>query len=255
MAEPTSTYDYGRTARIGVATPQANPTVEAEFSILYPRSVSIQASRLVCDSTSPTKRLVSYIEHISDAIASYGGMRLSAFGFACTGSSYLVGARREKEICDRLEQELNYPVSTTTHAILSVLANRNFGRVALIAPYPDTLIEASKQYWQAADIEITTSHRITTRSENTETIYELSSADAAHALETFDPKGADVILLSGTGMPSLASIGQHASGIPIISSNLCLAWRLLALSGIADLCNGPAPEITGWRERMAEAIV
>lgn len=254
MSQASPAYDYGRRARIGVATPQANPTVEGEFAILYPRSVSVQATRLTCPSSSPTERLIAYIEDLETTVKTFGGMALSAFGFACTGSSYLVGDAREKEIVDRLEQALEYPVSTTTHAILAALEAMNASKVALLAPYPDSLIDAGKAYWRKAGLNITASHRIVTRSENTETIYELSSADAAVVLDTFDPKGADVILLSGTGMPSLACLGKHASGLPVISSNACLAWRLLQLSGAADLCEAAPPHITGWRDRLAESL-
>lgn len=254
MSTARHAYDYGHRARIGVATPQANPTVEGEFAILYPRSVSVQATRLTSPSRSPDERLVAYIEDLDNTVKTYGTMALSAFGFACTGSSYLVGATREKEIVDRLEQALAYPVSTTTHAILAALNAMNLSKVALLAPYPDSLIEAGETYWSNAGLEITTTHRIVTRSDNTETIYELSSGDAADTLATFDPKGAEVILLSGTGMPSLACLGQHASGLPIISSNACLAWRLLHLAGASDLCDAAAPFITGWQGRLAEAL-
>ncbi len=247
-------YDYGKAARIGVATPQANPTVEAEFSLLYPRSVAVQTSRLVCASGSTNERLVSYIEDLGTTIASYGGMRLSALGFACTGSSYLVGREREAAILDALAKDVAYPIVTATHAILHVLKSLGAARIAIVAPYPQDLIDNGARYWQSCGIEVTAMQRIITRTSNTETIYELSSAEAIEALATFDPNGADAILISGTGMPSLACIASASHDIPVVSSNLCLAWRLLDIARASRLALRPAPEIMGWRERYAEMV-
>jgi len=44
-----------------------------------------------------------------------------------------------------------------------------------------------------------------------------------------DHNGAEVILASGTGMPTLAALRRWRteSRVPVLSSNLCLAWALL----------------------------
>ena len=47
----------------------------------------------------------------------------------------------------------------------------------------------------------------------------------AAALDNFDDRGADIVLLCGTGMPTLAAL--RASDRPMLSSNLCLATEAL----------------------------
>lgn len=253
-AAASPAYDYGRQGRIGLGTPQANPTVEAEFAILLPRSVSVQATRLVCVDGDPFRRLRAYMEGLPTALASYASMPLSAFGFACTGSSYLLGAKREAEILEGLAQTAGYPVETAARAVLAALQARHISKLALLAPYPEPLLEAAQRYWRSQGLQIVAAAQVATPGPDTQTIYQLSSRDAAKALAALDAKDAQAILLSGTGMPSLACIRDSASQLPVLSSNFCLAWRLLALAGASAHLHGPAPEIAGWRQRLGECL-
>ncbi|WP_370336694.1 hypothetical protein [Parvularcula marina] len=245
-------YDYGRKARIGVATPQANPTVEAEFSVLYPRAVSIQASRLVSKAANPLARLTAYFEELEDTLGTYSGMHLSAFGFACTGSSYLVGAEREDEACEKLSEQFGYPVETAARAILARLKAENINRITIVMPYPQPLVEAAVAYWRSRDLEVVSAHRVETRTADTTTIYELTSQDATEALKPLDTENTDAILLSGTGMPTLACIAGSKKNLPVLSSNYCLAWRLLELAGASELISEDGLDISGWEARLAE---
>ena len=253
-AAGNSTYDYGRQGRIGLGTPQANPTVEAEFSILMPRSVSVQATRLVCADGDPFRRLRAYIEELPATLASYASMPLSAFGFACTGSSYLLGAKREAEIVEGLAKTAGYPVETAARAVLAALQARRISKLAILAPYPEPLLEAARRYWRSQGLQVAAMARVATSGSDTQTIYQLSSRDAARALAALEPEDAQAILLSGTGMPSLACIRDAESPLPVLSSNFCLAWRLLWLAGAQSLLPEPAPEIAGWRQRLAECL-
>jgi len=54
--------------------------------------------------------------------------------------------------------------------------------------------------------------------------------------------GADVILLSGTGVPTVPAIEvlSQTTAVPLISSNLALAWWILCTLGIG-LRQSPSP--------------
>lgn len=209
--------------------PQANPTVEPEMRALLPTEIGVYATRLVHPAPRVEDRLLHYVTHISDSIASYGPMRLAAFGFGCTGSSYIVGSKKEDELTAAAARERQVPVVTAAQAIRQALIKMSATRIALVSPYPEALAESGYAYWRSAGIEVVHTLRVDERLSDTHNIYELTSRDALQAVQTVQIDAVNCIVVSGTGMPTLAALRQLAGtmAIPVISSNLCLAWALL----------------------------
>ena len=232
-AHSLSVADYGPRARVGVATPQANPTVEPEMRALLPEAVGVYATRLTHRSPQLADRLEHYISHIPDAIRSFGPMRLAAFGFGCTGTSYHAGRQREDALTAAAEQECGVPVVSAAQAIREALAVLGARRIALLSPYPADLAEAGYRYWQDADVPVVARLRVDPSLDDTHRIYEFTSADALGALRALwqqpAARDADCMLASGTGMPTLRALRQFAGecSLPVLSSNLCLAWAVL----------------------------
>ncbi len=221
--------DYGSRARVAVATPQANPTVEPELRALMPAGIEIYATRLTHPATRVEDRLDHYIRHMPEAIASFGSMQLAAFGFGCTGSSYRAGRALEDELTAAASRNTGLPVITAAQAIRQALKAYGARQVALVSPYPIDLAEAGYRYWEDCGITLTARLRVETSLSDTHRIYELTSAEAHAALCKIDQTGAEIILASGTGMPTLAALRRWRSDsdMPVLSSNLCLAWALL----------------------------
>lgn len=221
--------DYGSKARLAIATPQANPTVEPELRALMPAGIEIYATRLTHPAPAVEDRLDHYIRHMPEAIASFGSMRLAAFGFGCTGSSYRAGRALEDELTAAASRHSALPVITAAQAIRQALQAYGARRVALVSPYPVDLAEAGYRYWEDCGITLSARLRVETSLTDTHRIYELTSADAHAALCEIDQTDAEVILASGTGMPTLAALRRwrSESSLPVLSSNLCLAWALL----------------------------
>ena len=212
---------------IGVGTPQANPTVEIEFRQYCRPPAFPMITRLVSDADSPNDRLVEYLEQLPAALASFDTLPLRVFAFACTGSSYLVEDEREEEIVCACESKHRVQVITATQAIRRELEGRGIRRIAMLSPYPRDLCDAAIGYWSRIGFDIVASERIDIGAD-TRGIYDITDDDVAAALNNFDPGDADIVLLSGTGMPTVNAIRE--SSIPMISSNLCLATEALRRS-------------------------
>jgi len=231
-------------AYIGVGTPQANPTVEIEFQRFIRGPAHAVFTRLVSDADTPRERLVEYMAQLPKALASFDTMPLRAFAFACTGSSYLLGAEREEELCNELMQRHRIPVVTATQGIRRELEGRGARRIAMLAPYPQELCDAAVAYWSKLGFDIVVYSRIDV-GPDTRAIYDITDEQVIAALGEFDDQGADLVLLSGTGMPTIEALKR--SDRPMLSSNLCLAtevlrraqcWQPNEAADIERLCGG-----------------
>ncbi len=247
--------DYGRLGRIGVVTPQSNPTVEPEMSALLPERVSMLTTR--CTSRSePRQRFLEYFHNLDQTLQSFDGLELNALAFACTASSYLVSLEQERDAVLRLESKYGYPVVTAASAIAQSLKHLGARRIALACPYPAWLLAEAESYWTRREFEIAVAMSAQPDMQDTRAIYNLRGSDVtSRILEAVRDTNADAIVVTGTGMPGLQLVCdlQDATGRPAMNSNLCLAWACLRAAGIDPGERAPRPGfplLGGWRERL-----
>ena len=242
---------YGQRARLGIGPPQANPTVEPEISALLPADVAMYVSRLTSKQVAARDRLVEYLRNLDAALDRFDTLELDGYGFACTGSTYLLGSDEERRIVDGLSAARGYPIVTCAMAIIDALKFIGAETLAIYSLYPDWLHGASETFWSGQGFRIVATETINAQARDTREIYVQNPQDVADRMLASDP-GADVSLITGTGLPSLTIIDQVAaqSDRTVLSSNLCLAWRLLKEVGVWSPSAGSAPSyplLKDWR--------
>lgn len=248
---------YARNGLLGVLTPQANTTVEPEFSILLPPGTAMLTARLVSNKPKLNERLVDYVAGLDATCAQFANAPLGAFAFACTGSSYLIGPEAEDEAVARLSTRA--PFITAGRAVCEAFTALGAKRIGLVSPYPPDLTEASAAYWTARGFEVARIISMATPGAAFHPIYALAEGDASAALAAMQGAGVEAVILLGTGMPSLGAIlaTPDVEGAPVISCNLALIWRAMAaLRGEAADAASLRRWISGadWPARYAERL-
>ncbi|MDB5966349.1 MAG: hypothetical protein JWQ72_2849 [Polaromonas sp.] len=221
------TPEYGPVC--GVLTPQANTTVEPEMQALL--TGTVLTARCMSPSQDSRQRLLDYFDGLGATLARFDTAPVRVAGFACTGSSYLVGRQREDSGIAACAAERGFEVVSATQAIRECLDLLGVRRLALVSPYPGWLSAAAQAYWQEAGYALTDVAGLPADLVDTRHIYRLTSSRVMDVLASLRTDGCDAVLLSGTGMPTLRALSSHQQqpGMPwLVSSNLCLAWAMLA---------------------------
>ncbi|MBN9478352.1 MAG: hypothetical protein ABS43_07205 [Bordetella sp. SCN 67-23] len=236
--------EYGNGAVLGVAVPQANPVVEPELAALLPAGFSMLVTRLQGSRTDSRQRLIDYLVNLPASLETYDSARLDVLGYACTGSSYLVGADEERRALDAASARFGYPIISSAQALRRALDHLGARRVALFAPYPPFLVEASKRYWEAVGLDIADCATVSLDTSDTRDIYGITTPLVMSSFSRLRWQDADAIMFTGTGMPTLRALVEVSSmtGKPVLSSNLCLAWAMVREAGGAAYL---APERVG----------
>lgn len=252
----TNKLEYAPDGLLGVLTPQANTTVEPEFMILVPPGTGMITARLTSSKPTIDERLVDYVEAMDSSLEQFANAPVGAVAFACTGAAYLVDPAEEDRHLADIERRRGYPVITAANAVRDALEVLDASRVGIISPYGDPLHANALSYWEKRGLTIVRVERITSDDAAFHPIYALGGEASKGALEAIGTDGLEAVAMLGTGLPTLPTILRAASmSVPVISPNLCLAWRsLLALSGEAPSAENLEPWLSGsaWSERFRQ---
>ena len=248
--------EYAPRGLVATLTPQANTTVEPEFSILWPAGVAMINGRLMSPKATIEKRLVDYFDQLDDSLNQFANAPIDAIAIACTGASYLAGVARERETLRRLAARTGVPAFTAASAVVDALNALGARRIGLVSPYPATLTAASVGYWQAQGFNVASVAEAKTDAGQFHPIYALPASGAMAALDTLTDSDLDAIVMLGTGMPTLQPISERPriGRAPVMSCMLCLAWRAVmaidretpSAATLLDWIAGAA-----WRPRLA----
>ena len=249
--------EYAPLGFIGLLTPQANTVVESECAILLPPGVGQLTGRLTSPHPTIEERLVDYFETLETTTKQFAGVPLRALGFACTGSSYLVGHEREDDMLRHLSTRSGCLVTSSARSVIDALQAIDARHIALVSPYPDSLTRHSIRYWQSRDLVVDAVAAIeSAASGGQHPVYSLGSDAVMRALDVLRGRF-DAVVLLGTGLPTLRAIlaRPRIGEAPLISCTFALAWRCFhALHGTPPSAASLLAWIAGdgWRDRYRQ---
>jgi len=239
----------------GVVVPPANPTVEPELARCVDGALTLFTARFpVMPDTTLEQRNRRYLDHYRESVAAFGSLKLRALVMALTGPSYRLLPEGDRTLARDLTERAGVPVTTASNAIAEAIAAVGARRLCLLSPYPQWLTDEAAAYWRAAGHDVVQIVKIS----ETFRAYELSEDEVSTALRQVDTSAVDAVVMSGTGMLTLPSIvaARATVRIPLLSSNVCSAWWLLAQSrqrAGSALFAAAAPELAAHLDRMPAA--
>jgi maleate isomerase len=222
--------DYGSALRAGVLVPSGNSVAEPELRAMLPPEVSLMVTRLALRGSSKPE-LMQMLDQLEAASSLLADAQVDVIVFHCTAVSTfapeLAGGIRE-----RIRAASGIDCFTTADAIVEALRHLGAKRVSLLTPYIGEVHDREIAFLEANGFEIDGSAHL-----GINTNKEMATLAPEAILEWADGKispGADACLLSCTAIKSAPVIAplERASGVPVLTSNQCMAWHLLRSSGI-----------------------
>ena len=231
----------GWRARIGFLVPPGNPTLEPEMMELAPRGVSLHFTRMHAEGPAGThtgqeERNLSQVASVPDCVKLLAMVSPQVIAMAHTATSYTLGQLREAELVARMETLSGARFITAFGSVLTAFAHLKSRRVAYATPYSAEMTARGRQHLEDCGLQVVSSGHLA----DVRNIYEETSERAYAIARQVDHPEADVIFLSGVGMPTLDALQalEDDTGKPVISAASAMMWHALRTAGVACSIKG-----------------
>ena len=217
--------------RLGLIVLQVDETIEQDFRRLFaPDIAKLHISRIP-SGAELTPDSISQMKSALPAAAGLLPSGLDVVGYACTSGTTLIGAKRVQDLVIGAAQ-----TRAATDPLTAALAQCHalgLSRIGIVSPYIASVAEPICAAFEAKGIAVPATLSFGEEVEaKVARIAPASIANAARALAR--QTTLDGIFLSCTNLQTLDILDPltHELGLPVLSSNQCLAWHMASLCGM-----------------------
>ncbi|WP_299296866.1 Asp/Glu racemase [uncultured Tateyamaria sp.] len=216
--------------KLGLIALQADRTMEDDFRRLMPADVSLLVSRVPSGLEVTPDSLAEMEGHLSASAALFPeGHGFAVIGYGCTSATAQIGAER---VADQVRKGAETAhVTDPVTALIAACAAVQARRIAILSPYVASVSDRLRHVLVAAGIDTPTFGSFDEANEAAVAGIDAASITDA-TLDMMQGAQVDVVFLSCTNLRTLDVIGplQARLGVPVMSSNLVLAWHMLHLA-------------------------
>jgi maleate isomerase len=234
-----------KTYRIGQIVPSSNTTMETEIpAILRAREAVLPDERFTFHSSrmrmkKVTKEELAKMDADSDRCAAeLSDARVDVLGYACLVAIMSMGKGYHCQSEKRLEavtarEGAAAPVVTSAGALVHGLRTLKAKRIAMVAPYVESLCTMVAEYIEHEGFEVV--DRIALEIPDNLEVGRRDPLALVDIYKRLSLDGIDALVLSScVQMPSLAAIPivERECGLPVISAAVCTTYQMLQKLGL-----------------------
>ena len=219
--------------RIGLIALHTDETTERDFHRMLPADGDVMYYTSRVQTVNPVtvsnlKKMGDRLSHASSLLLP--DVDLNVIAYSCTSGAMAIGYE-EVAAQIRAGGHDNTEVVTPLTAACKAFAELGIKTLSLLTPYIDSVTAPIREYIETEGVRV-----LNTRSFHIESdvdIARLSQEDIkAAAIETYNG-GADALFMSCTALRAADVIDELEAEleVPVLSSNQCMFWQALRLSG------------------------
>ena len=231
--------------RVGQIVPSSNTTMETEIpAMLRAREAAIPEERFTFHSSrmrmkKVTKEELAAMDADSDRCAAeLADARVDVLGYACLVAIMSLGKGYHAQSEKRLEavtarEGAAAPVVTSAGALVHGLRAIGAKRVAMVAPYVQSLCTMVAEYIEHEGVEVV--DRIALEIPDNLEVGRRDPLALVDIYKKLNLSGVDALVLSScVQMPSLAAVPivEQECGLPVVSASICTTYQMLEKLGL-----------------------
>jgi maleate isomerase len=231
--------------RVGQIVPSSNTTMETEIpAMLRAREAAIPEERFTFHSSrmrmkKVTKEELAAMDADSDRCAAeLADARVDVLGYACLVAIMSLGKGYHAQSEKRLEavtarEGAAAPVVTSAGALVHGLRAIGAKRVAMVAPYVQSLCTMVAEYIEHEGVEVV--DRIALEIPDNLEVGRRDPLALVDIYKKLNLRGVDALVLSScVQMPSLAAVPivEQECGLPVVSASICTTYQMLEKLGL-----------------------
>lgn len=233
MTNLSYTLTQDRPPQLGMIVLQSDETVEQDLRRLLPDHAELLVTRIPSAVTVSSDSLGAMERDLTGAARLLPrGARLSVVGFGCTSGTAQIGAHRIAELTRAgvATQAVTNPVS----ALIAACLHLGVTRLALVSPYVEEVSVRLMTVLAEAGITISAFASFN-EAEEARVVRIAPDAIIDAARVTVAQAPCDAVFLSCTNLRTLDVIApiEAELGMPVLSSNLVLAWHMAQLAQVS----------------------